>query len=104
MDKGLIASNFADEVGRDGTQGIHGHETAHPGGAHVRNIRALPLCGNADQLRPGIAPFHALEIHINACLTLECGYQAEQSFRNQLLHPGSTRIQCWSCLPHWTCF
>src|SRR5215212_10931573 len=80
MNKGLIASNFADEVGRDGAQGIHGHEAAYPGGAYMRYIRALSLCRDTNELRPGIAPFHTLEIHIYACLTFERGYQSNNCF------------------------
>ncbi len=71
MDKGLITPNLADELRGNRPQGIHRHQTADPGGTYVRNIRALSLRGNADELRPGIPPFHTSELNLNACFTFE---------------------------------
>src|SRR5215208_5307601 len=41
----------------------------------MRNVSTLSLCGDADQLGPGIAPFHAFKSDIDSRLTFEICHQ-----------------------------
>src|SRR5215207_316330 len=76
MDEGLLSAHLVYQIEWDRTQGIHGDETADPGGTNMRDINSLSLRCNADQLRPGVFPFHPLEIDFDACFTFECRHQS----------------------------
>src|SRR5688572_26966568 len=77
MDKGLFPANFCDHVRRDGAQRIHTDKAADPCGTDVGYIGSLSMCGDVDQLRPGVAPLHACQLDFDPGLLFKFCQQFE---------------------------